>query len=85
MGSILGGFGEGFGGLWVSFGRFFGVVFPHWCRNGPQKGSRGPSGSIWGRFAVDLGVDWGRFWEVSGRILDAKIDISNFFRERNGI
>ena len=63
--------GPSFGHFWALLGCFFGVLNPIFCKHRSRMGSKRPFGSILDRFWGVLGglrMDFGRFWEGSGKI-----------------
>ena len=75
FGRVLGSIWEGVGTVWAVFwtllGCFFGVLNPIFCKHRSRMGSKRPFGSILDRFGGVLGalwMDFGRFWESSGKI-----------------
>ena len=75
FGRVLGSIWEGVGTVWAVFwtllGCFFGILNPNFCKHRSRMGSKRPFGSILDRFWGVLGglwMDFGRFWEGSGKI-----------------
>ena len=75
FGRVLASIWEGVGTVWAVFwtllGCFFGILNPNFCKHRSRMGSKRPFGSILDRFWWVLGglwMDFGRFWEGSGKI-----------------
>ena len=75
FGRVLGSIWEGVGTVWAVFwtllGCFFGILNPNFCKHRSRMGSKRPFGSILDGFWEVLGglwMDFGRFWEGSGKI-----------------
>ena len=75
FGRVLGSIWEGVGTVWAVFwtllGCFFGILNPNFCKHRSRMGSKRPFGSILDAFWEVLGglwMDFGRFWEGSGKI-----------------
>ena len=75
FGRVLGSIWEGVGAVWAVFwtllGCFFGILNPNFCKHRSRMGSKRPFGSILDGFWEVLGglwMDFGRFWEGSGKI-----------------
>ena len=75
FGRVLGSIWEGVGTVWAVFwtllGCFFNILNPNFCKHRSRMGSKRPFGSILDGFWEVLGglwMDFGRFWEGSGKI-----------------